>query len=136
MLKNFSVCSTSFFHPTGTYVWIFSRPYGSISVWTIRYYTNMLLTIDWVTIYTPFFFIYRITLNTDKNLLVLSFDPPNWDYTLESDKVPSLVPYSSYADAPIRPREYSYIRACRMKKAGATNTKILQRKRWLLNLQL
>jgi hypothetical protein len=41
---------------------------------------------------------------------VLSFDPPNWDYTLESDKVPSLVPYSSYADAPIRHREYSYIR--------------------------
>ncbi|XP_071129514.1 F-box and WD repeat domain containing protein 10B-like [Mytilus edulis] len=69
----------------------------------------------------------RITLNTDKNLLVLSFDPPNWDYTLESDKVPSLVPYSSYSDAPMRHREYSYIRACRMQKAGATNTKILQR---------
>lgn len=60
---------------------------------------------------------------------MLSFDPPNWDYTLESDKVPSLVPYSSYADAPIRHREYSYIRACRMKKAGATNTKILQHER-------
>lgn len=71
----------------------------------------------------------RITLNTDKNLLVLSFDPPNWDYTLESDKVPSLVPYSSYSDAPIRHREYSYIRACRMRKAGASNTKILQHER-------
>lgn len=58
---------------------------------------------------------------------MLSFDPPNWDYTLETDKVPSLVPYSSYSDAPIRQREYSYIRACRMQKAGATNTKILHR---------
>lgn len=48
-----------------------------------------------------------------------------WDYTLENDKIPSAVKYSSYSDAPIRPQPYPYIRAQRMKRAGASNTKIV-----------
>lgn len=48
-----------------------------------------------------------------------------WDYTLENDKIPSAVKYSSYSDAPIRPQPYPYIRAQRMKRAGASNTKII-----------
>ncbi|KAK3089437.1 hypothetical protein FSP39_003593 [Pinctada imbricata] len=67
----------------------------------------------------------RITLNTDINLLVLNFEPVEWDYTLENDKIPSFVKYGCYADAPIRPQPYPYIRAQRMKRAGATNTKIV-----------
>ncbi|XP_060063470.1 F-box and WD repeat domain containing protein 10B-like [Ylistrum balloti] len=67
----------------------------------------------------------RITLNTSVNLLVLNFEKVEWDYTLENDKVPPLVQYSSYADTPIRSHPYSYIRAQRMVRAGATNSKIV-----------
>ncbi|XP_062599393.1 F-box and WD repeat domain containing protein 10B-like [Saccostrea cucullata] len=67
----------------------------------------------------------RITLNTSKNLIELRFESVTWDYTLENDKIPSAVKYSSYSDAPIRPQPYPYIRAQRMKRAGASNTKII-----------
>lgn len=67
----------------------------------------------------------RITLNTSVNLLVLNFEKVEWDYTLENDKVPPLVQYSSYADTPIRTQPYSYIRAQRMVRAGASNPKIV-----------
>lgn len=67
----------------------------------------------------------RITLNTSKNLIELRFESVDWDYTLENDKIPSAVKYSSYSDAPIRPQPYPYIRAQRMKRAGASNTKII-----------
>lgn len=67
----------------------------------------------------------RITLNTSKNLIELRFENVEWDYTLENDKIPSAVKYSSYSDAPIRPQPYPYIRAQRMKRAGASNTKII-----------
>ena len=50
-----------------------------------------------------------------------------WDYSLDEDKVPPLVQYGSYSDAPVRPQPYPYIRAQRMKKAGASNVKILNR---------
>ncbi|XP_046584834.1 LOW QUALITY PROTEIN: CMT1A duplicated region transcript 1 protein-like [Haliotis rubra] len=67
----------------------------------------------------------RITLNTHNNLLVLNFEKVDWDYSLETDKVPSLVQYSSYSDSPVRQQPYSYIRAQRMKVAGAANKKII-----------
>ncbi|ESO89089.1 hypothetical protein LOTGIDRAFT_154169 [Lottia gigantea] len=67
----------------------------------------------------------RITLNTSRNLLVLNFEKVEWDYTLETDAVPPLAQYGSYSDAPIRPQSYAYVRAMRMKKAGATNSKII-----------
>ncbi|KAK6187846.1 hypothetical protein SNE40_005781 [Patella caerulea] len=67
----------------------------------------------------------RITLNTSRNLLVLNFEKVEWDYSLETDSVPPLVQYGSYSDAPIRQQSYAYVRAMRMKKAGATNTKII-----------
>lgn len=73
-----------------------------------------------------FIFNSRITLNTSKNLIELRFENVEWDYTLENDKIPSAVKYSSYSDAPIRPQPYPYIRAQRMKRAGASNTKIIQ----------
>ena len=56
---------------------------------------------------------------------MLNFEPIDFDYTLESDKMPSLVQYSKYSDAPVRPQPYSYVRAQRMKKAGASNTKLI-----------
>lgn len=59
------------------------------------------------------------------NLLVLNFEPVKWDYSLKSDKVPPLVEYGSYSDAPVRSQPYPYVRAQRMKKAGASNPKIL-----------
>ncbi|XP_059139668.1 F-box and WD repeat domain containing protein 10B-like [Physella acuta] len=67
----------------------------------------------------------RITVNTLNNLLVMNFEPVNWDYSLETDQVPSLVQYGSYSDAPVRSQPYSYIRAQRMRKAGAANFKIV-----------
>ncbi|XP_052785780.1 uncharacterized protein LOC128221253 isoform X3 [Mya arenaria] len=69
----------------------------------------------------------RITINTAVNLLVLNFEEVEWDYTLEEDKVPPLVQYSSYTDAPVRQQPYPYIRAQRMKRAGASNTKLLHK---------
>ncbi|XP_070185909.1 F-box and WD repeat domain containing protein 10B-like isoform X2 [Littorina saxatilis] len=69
----------------------------------------------------------RITLNTHNNLLVLNFEHVDWDYSLETDKVPPLVQYGSYSDAPVRSQPYSYVRAQRMRKAGASNAKLLHR---------
>ncbi|XP_060555980.1 F-box and WD repeat domain containing protein 10B-like isoform X2 [Ruditapes philippinarum] len=69
----------------------------------------------------------RITINTAINLLVLNFEEVEWNYNLNEDKVPPLVQYSSYSDAPVRQQPYPYIRAQRMKKAGAANTKILNK---------
>lgn len=45
---------------------------------------------------------------------------------MESDKVPPLVQYGRYSDAPARSQPYPYIRAQRMQAAGATNTKIVK----------
>ena len=64
-------------------------------------------------------------MNTSNNLLMLHFEQIEYDYALENDKTPTLVRYSKYSDTPIRPQPYSYIRAQRMLKAGATNTKIV-----------
>ena len=69
----------------------------------------------------------RITLNTHNNLLVLNFESVEWDYTLETDKVPPLVQYGSYSDAPVRTQPYSYVRAQRMRRAGASNSKLLHK---------
>ena len=67
----------------------------------------------------------RVTLSTPSNLLVFNFEPVSYDYTLADDRMPSLVHYSKFSDAPIRQRPYSYIRAQRMIQAGATNPKII-----------
>ena len=64
-------------------------------------------------------------MNTSNNLLMLHFEQIEYDYALENDKTPTLVQYGKYSDTPIRPQPYSYIRAQRMLKAGATNTKIV-----------
>ncbi|KAL3876526.1 hypothetical protein ACJMK2_034367 [Sinanodonta woodiana] len=69
----------------------------------------------------------RITLNTSRNLLVLNFEAVEWDYSLDSDKMPPLVQYGSYSEAPVRLQPYPYIRAQRMRKAGASNQKILNK---------
>ncbi|XP_076443004.1 F-box and WD repeat domain containing protein 10B-like [Babylonia areolata] len=69
----------------------------------------------------------RITLNTHNNLLVLNFEHVEWDYTLETDSVPPLVQYGSYSDAPVRSQPYAYVRAQRMRKAGASNAKLMHR---------
>ena len=58
-------------------------------------------------------------------MLVLNFEPVEYDYTLEDDKMPPMVQYGKYSDAPIRHQPYAYVRAQRMKRAGATSTKIL-----------
>ena len=68
-----------------------------------------------------------MTLNTASTMLVLSFEPVSWDYSLADDKMPPMVQYSHYGSAPIRNQAYSYIRAQRMLKAGATNMKILHK---------
>jgi hypothetical protein len=68
-------------------------------------------------------------VNTQVNLLVLNFEEVELDYTLKNDKMPPLVHYGSYSDAPVRQQPYPYIRAQRMKKAGATNTKIVRHDR-------
>ena len=70
-------------------------------------------------------FFYRVTINTPNNLLVLNFESVEYDYTLEDDKMPPMVQYSKYSDAPIRHQPYAYVRAQRMKRADATNRKIL-----------
>ncbi|XP_013084190.2 F-box and WD repeat domain containing protein 10B-like isoform X2 [Biomphalaria glabrata] len=67
----------------------------------------------------------RITVNTLNNLLVMNFEKVNWDYTLKTDHVPPLIQYGSYSDAPVRTQPYPYIRAQRMRKAGAANSKII-----------
>ena len=67
-----------------------------------------------------------MTINTPNNLLVLNFESVEYDYTLEDDKMPPIVQYSKYSDAPIRHQPYAYVRAQRMKRAGATNPKILR----------
>ena len=69
--------------------------------------------------------LFRVTINTPNNLLVLNFEAVEYDYTLEDDKMPPMVQYSKYSDAPIRHHPYAYIRAQRMKRAGSTNPKIL-----------
>ena len=74
------------------------------------------------------FFFCRVTINTTNNLLVLNFEPVEYDYTLEDDKMPPLVQYGKYSDAPVRSQPYPYVRAQRMKTAGATNVKILKKK--------
>lgn len=64
-------------------------------------------------------------VNTHTNLLVLQFEDIEWNYDLENDSLPPLVKYGSYSDVPIQKKTYSYVRAKRMEKVGASNTKIL-----------
>ena len=65
---------------------------------------------------------YRITVNTSTNVLVLNFEPIDYDYSLMDDKSPSLIQYSRYEDTPIRSRPYAYVRAQRMAKVSFLHT--------------
>lgn len=67
----------------------------------------------------------RITINTVNNILTLTFEKVEYDYTLTDDKLPSLIKYKKYGDAPVRKHNYAYYRANRMKVAGATDRRIL-----------
>ena len=67
----------------------------------------------------------RVTINTPANVLVMNFEPVEYDYTVECDKMAPLVHYSHYQDAPRRPQTYPYVRAQRMRSAGASNPKIV-----------
>ena len=58
-------------------------------------------------------------------MLVLNFETVDYDYTLDDDKMGPLVQYGQYSETPIRNQPYLHVRANRMKKAGATNTKIV-----------
>ncbi|CAD5123491.1 DgyrCDS11833 [Dimorphilus gyrociliatus] len=67
----------------------------------------------------------RITINTINNVLTLTFEKIEYDYTLKDDKLPSLIKYKKYGDAPVRKHNYAYYRANRMKVAGASDRRIL-----------
>jgi hypothetical protein len=69
----------------------------------------------------------RLLLNTPTYLLALNFEPVELNYTLENDSMPPLVMYAKYSDAPLRDQPYSYIRAQRMRSAGATNRKLVSK---------
>ena len=56
---------------------------------------------------------------------MLNFEPVDYDYSLEDDKMPPRVQYSKYADAPIRQQTYPYVRAQRIERTGTTNPKIV-----------
>ncbi|KAL5018200.1 hypothetical protein ScPMuIL_003922 [Solemya velum] len=70
----------------------------------------------------------RIFINTLVNLLVLNFEKVDWNYNLDNDRVPPLVQYGSYSDAPVRQQPYAYVRAQRMRRAGASNEKVVMSK--------
>lgn len=55
----------------------------------------------------------------------MNFEKVKWDYTLETDEVTPLVQFKSYSDAKVRSQPYPYVRAQRMRKAGASNRKII-----------
>ncbi|XP_070580765.1 F-box and WD repeat domain containing protein 10B-like isoform X2 [Ptychodera flava] len=67
----------------------------------------------------------RMLLNTVNTLLVFNFEPVDWDYTLDSEKIEILTYNNNYSDAPLRHHNYSYVRANRMDRAGAANPKII-----------
>ncbi|CAH1793733.1 unnamed protein product [Owenia fusiformis] len=67
----------------------------------------------------------RITLNSNNSVLVLNFEPIEWDYFLESDKLPAPTQYASYSNAPVRTQPYSLVRANRMERVGATDMRII-----------
>ncbi len=68
-----------------------------------------------------------LTINTTRNLLVFNFEPVEYDYFNSEEKLPPMVHYSVFAEVPAREHPYSYIRAQRMKSAGASNKRILKR---------
>uniref|UniRef100_A0A1I8IEJ0 WD_REPEATS_REGION domain-containing protein n=1 Tax=Macrostomum lignano TaxID=282301 RepID=A0A1I8IEJ0_9PLAT len=69
----------------------------------------------------------KILVNTKTNVLALTFESVNWDYSLETDSMPPLIRYSSYRDAPVRWQPHGYIRAQRLQLAGAADSRIVWR---------
>lgn len=69
----------------------------------------------------------RMTINTKTNVLMLTFESIDWDYSYESDKVVSLVDNNKYPDTPLRQYPYSYIRAQRMAHSGSADTRLINK---------
>lgn len=65
-------------------------------------------------------------MNTAGNILALNFEPIKWNYVLQDDKVPPLIQYSHYRDAPVRRQPYAYVRAQRLRLAGSGDPRVLR----------
>ena len=70
---------------------------------------------------------FRLILNTPTYLLALNFEPVELEYDLENDSMPPLVKYASFDSAPVREQPYPYVRAQRMRLAGAANRKLMSK---------
>jgi len=69
----------------------------------------------------------RMTINTKTNVLMLSFENIEWDYSHETDKVVSFVEEDKYRQTPLKTHSYPYIRAQRMAKTGSADERILRK---------
>lgn len=68
---------------------------------------------------------YRMTINTKTNVLMLTFESIEWDYSQETDKVVSFVDNNKYLEAPLKTYSYPYIRAQRMACTGSADQRLL-----------
>ena len=66
-----------------------------------------------------------MTINTKTNVLMLTFENIEWDYSHETDKVVSFVENNKYQETPLKTYSYPYIRAQRMAKTGSADQRIL-----------
>ena len=57
--------------------------------------------------------------------MVYNFEPVDYDYSHKHDEPPVKLQFGKYCDVPVRKQDYSYVRAQRMARAGATNLKII-----------
>ncbi|XP_067929155.1 F-box and WD repeat domain containing protein 10B-like [Watersipora subatra] len=69
----------------------------------------------------------RMTINTKSNVLMLTFESIEWDYSQETDKVVSLVDNNKYAGAPLKVYSYPYIRAQRMAHADSADERLISK---------
>ncbi len=65
-------------------------------------------------------------MNTCGNILALNFEPICWNYSLGDDKVPPLVQYGHFRDAPVRPQPHPVVRAQRLRLAGSGDARVLR----------
>lgn len=70
-----------------------------------------------------------MTINTKTNVLMLTFESIDWDYSHETDKVVSFVDNNKYPDAPLKTFSYPYIRAQRMAKTGSADERLVRKSR-------
>ena len=69
----------------------------------------------------------RLTINTKSNVLMMTFESIDWDYSNETDKVVTFVENNKYPDAPLRNHTYAYIRAQRMARTGSSDRRLLKK---------